>query len=86
MSFLTKTTGLPRAVAISAMRLPATYTQRTFTSTTLQQKTATETVKDGIKKVDRAVSDNVAIPALDAAGMSIFFPATRSYNANVMGI
>jgi hypothetical protein len=72
MSFLTKTTGLPRAVAISATRLPATYTQRSFTSTTIQQKTATETVKEGMKKVDRAVSDNVAIPALDAAGTPTF--------------
>ncbi|KAF4585921.1 LEA domain-containing protein [Ophiocordyceps camponoti-floridani] len=40
---------------------------RTFALTPTLHKSATETVKDGLKTVDRAVSDNVLIPGLDAA-------------------
>lgn len=69
MSFLTKTSGLYRTAAISATRLPTTYySQRHFTSTSIAQKTATDSVKDGLKKVDRTVSDNIVLPAVDAVG------------------
>lgn len=71
MSFLTKTSNLARTAAVSATRLPATYTaqQRYFSVTPFAQKTATESVTDGLKKVDRAVSDNIVLPAVDAVGM-----------------
>jgi hypothetical protein len=63
-SFLTRTarpaTTLSRTIAIPA--------SRPFTTTLIQQKTAKDSVKDGLKSVDRAVSDNIVLPGLDAAG------------------
>ncbi|RDA92756.1 hypothetical protein CP533_1412 [Ophiocordyceps camponoti-saundersi (nom. inval.)] len=41
--------------------------RRGFVTTPALCKSATETVKDGLKSVDRRVSDNVLIPGLDAA-------------------
>jgi hypothetical protein len=64
MSFLTKTS-MPRAAVLSATRMPI-VAQRTFTTSPFSQKTVTESVKDGLKKTDRVVSDNIAIPAVDA--------------------
>lgn len=71
MSFLTKTTYLTRTAAISASRLPTAYTaqQRHFSATPYAQKTVTDSVTDGLKKADRAVSDNIVLPAVDAVGM-----------------
>jgi len=52
-----------------AVFLPRTaYATRAFTTSFAAQKSATEAVKDGAKKVDRTVSDNVVLPGLDAAG------------------
>jgi hypothetical protein len=54
MSFLTS-----RALnAARASALPALAT-RSFATTALRQKTATEAVKDTLKTVDRAVSDKI---------------------------
>merc|ERR1712169_155241 len=51
-----------------AVFLPRTaYATRAFTTSFAAQKSATEAVKDGAKKVDRTVSDNVVLPGLDAA-------------------
>jgi uncharacterized protein YjbJ (UPF0337 family) len=63
MSFLTESAVrrvamLPRAVAISA--------PRPFTTSLMAQKTATESVKDGLKTVDRTVSDKL-VDGIDAA-------------------
>jgi len=52
-------TSLSRTIAIQA--------PRPFSTTFVQQKTAKDSVKDGLKSVDRAVSDNVVLPGLDAA-------------------
>jgi len=61
MSFLYKTTPLLRtAVKSSAAR----SSPRLFSTSITQQKSATETVKDGLKSVDRAVSD-VAVAGID---------------------
>ncbi|KAJ3537379.1 hypothetical protein NM208_g6342 [Fusarium decemcellulare] len=56
MSFLTE--NIIRRVAL-APRVIAIQTPRTFTTSFALQKTATETVKDAAKKVDRAVSDKI---------------------------
>jgi len=53
MSFLTsRTLSIARTGAFSSAT-------RTFATTALRQKTATETVKDTLKAVDRAVSDKI---------------------------
>ncbi|CAG9941166.1 unnamed protein product [Clonostachys rosea f. rosea IK726] len=62
-SSLTRTVAQRALVLPRALVVPA---QRTFTTSLANQKTATESVKDGLKKVDRVVSDNIAIPAVDA--------------------
>ncbi len=54
---------IPRALVVPASR-------RTFITSPVYCKTATETVKDGLKKADRAVSDNIVLPGIDAASMS----------------
>jgi hypothetical protein len=64
-SSLTRTVAQRALVLPRALVVPA---QRTFTTSLANQKTATESVKDGLKKVDRVVSDNIAIPAVDAVG------------------
>ncbi|KAI9147739.1 hypothetical protein HJFPF1_12770 [Paramyrothecium foliicola] len=63
MSFLTESAVrrvamLPRAVAFSA--------PRTFTTSLAAQRTAPEAVKDGLKTVDRAVSDKL-VDGIDVA-------------------
>jgi hypothetical protein len=63
MSFLTESAVrrvamLPRAIAITA--------PRPFTTSLRVQKTATETIKDSAKAVDRAVSDKL-VDGIDAA-------------------
>ncbi|KAF4508518.1 hypothetical protein G6O67_004883 [Ophiocordyceps sinensis] len=53
-----------------ASRLAATRAAaapRAFGTSAAVWKSATETVKDGLKAVDRTVSENVVIPGLDAA-------------------
>jgi hypothetical protein len=64
MSFLTSR-------AFTTMRagaLPALAT-RGFATTVLRQKTATETVKDTLKTVDRAVSDKI-VDGIELGGWS----------------
>lgn len=41
-----------------------------FATSVARRKSATDSVKAGLKSVDRAVSDNILIPGLDAAGAS----------------
>lgn len=62
MSFLTEAAArrlasVPRAVATSGFT--TTVPRASFTTSIQLQKTATETVKDGLKTVDRAVSDKL---------------------------
>jgi len=65
MSFLTRTTPILR----TAVRSSTAYSSpRLFSVAAVHQKSATETVKDGLKKVDRAVSD-VAVAGIDKGGM-----------------
>ncbi|KAL2881488.1 hypothetical protein SGCOL_003054 [Colletotrichum sp. CLE4] len=59
MSFLIEATGrrlatIPRVIPRAAVAAP-----RTFTTSFAAQKSATETVKDGLKTVDRKVSDKL---------------------------
>ena len=63
MSFLTKTARPASALT----RVFAAQTPRAFTTSFAAHKTATETVKSGLKSVDRAVSDKV-VDGIDAAG------------------
>ncbi|KAK5995567.1 hypothetical protein PT974_03980 [Cladobotryum mycophilum] len=67
-SFLTRTINTSRTVAatLSASRIAAAHSSRAFTTTYPVQKTATETVKDGLKTVDRAVSDKL-VDGIDLA-------------------
>ncbi|EXJ84914.1 hypothetical protein A1O3_05589 [Capronia epimyces CBS 606.96] len=61
MSFLSRTTPLLRTtVRASALQ----QSSRLFSTAVVHQKSATEAVKDGLKKVDRAVSD-VAVAGID---------------------
>lgn len=62
MSFALRsaTRALPRAAAVNT-------TTRAFSSTVVYQKTATQTVKDGVKSVDQAVSSKI-VDGIDAAG------------------
>lgn len=61
MSFALRsaTRALPRAAVNT--------TTRAFSSTVVYQKTATQTVKDGVKSVDQAVSSKI-VDGIDAAG------------------
>ncbi|KAG5998707.1 hypothetical protein E4U54_002132 [Claviceps lovelessii] len=64
MSFLTER--VLRA-ALPLGRGLAVQAPRAFSTSPALRKTPTETVKDGMKSVDRAVTDNVVLPGLDAA-------------------
>ena len=55
-----------RAAALPRAAI-AFHAARPFTTTVIQQKNVTESVKDGLKSVDRAVSDKIVV-GLDAAG------------------
>lgn len=55
-------------LAVPVSRALTVQGPRTFTTSAVARKSATETVKDGLKSVDRAVSDKIVIPGLDAAG------------------
>ncbi|PTB44485.1 uncharacterized protein TrAFT101_003037 [Trichoderma asperellum] len=61
MSFLTRTINTSRTVAFATpvSRIAAARTSRTFTTSLAAQKTATETVKDELKHIDRVVSDKL---------------------------
>ncbi|KAL7918775.1 hypothetical protein ACQKWADRAFT_303301, partial [Trichoderma austrokoningii] len=61
MSFLTRTINASRTAAIAApaSRISAARTSRTFTTSLAAQKTASETVKDELKHIDRVVSDKL---------------------------
>lgn len=65
MSFLTER--IFRA-ALPLSRRVAVQAPRSFSTSRAWRKTPTESVKDGLKTVDRAVTDNVVIPGIDAAG------------------
>jgi hypothetical protein len=64
MSFLYKATPLLRTSTRCTL---IRSSPRLFTTSVVQQKTATDTVKDGLKQVDRAVSD-VAVAGIDKGG------------------
>lgn len=68
MSFLTQY-GVRRAAPIVPRAVVSVYAQRPFTTSLAAQKTATDSVKDGLKKVDRAVSDKI-VTGIDAASTS----------------
>jgi len=42
-------------------------TPRAFSTSVAMRKTPTESVKDGLKTVDRTVTDNIVLPGLEAA-------------------
>jgi hypothetical protein len=64
MSFLYKATPVLRTtVRTSAVR----SSPRLFSTTVTQHKSATDAVKDGLKTVDRAVSD-AAVAGIDKGG------------------
>uniref|UniRef100_A0A1Y1LY10 Uncharacterized protein n=1 Tax=Photinus pyralis TaxID=7054 RepID=A0A1Y1LY10_PHOPY len=64
MSFVTE-----RAVrsAVPMYRSIMVQAPRAFSTSFAMRKSPTETVKDGLKTVDRTVTDNVVLPGLDAA-------------------
>ncbi len=66
MSFLTSRT---LATSRAASFAPAV---RAFTTTALRQKTTTETVKDTLKTVDRAVSNKI-VDGIELGGLSSVF-------------
>ena len=55
-----------RAAALPRAAI-AFHAARPFTTSVIQQKSAAESVKDGLKAVDRAVSDKI-VAGIDAAG------------------
>lgn len=55
------------ALRSATRAIPRVSATRAFSSTVVYQKTATETVKDGIKTVDKAVSGKI-VDGIDAAG------------------
>jgi hypothetical protein len=59
MSFLTETTVRRMATFQLPRTLATTAPRAAFSVSVRQQKTATEAVKDGLKTVDRAVSDKI---------------------------
>lgn len=66
MSFLIETISRRMAVApISRVAVASASRTRTFTTSIAARKSATETVKDGLKTVDRAVSDKI-VDGIDA--------------------
>jgi hypothetical protein len=60
MSFLYRSNAVLRSAAIRP-------SPRLFSTAVVYQKSATETVKDGLKAVDRTVSD-AAVKGIDAGG------------------
>lgn len=74
MSFLTRTINASRTAAIAtpASRIAAARTSRTFTTSLAAQKTASETVKDELKHIDRVVSDKL-VDGINIASMSNLF-------------
>lgn len=62
MSFLSRSQPLFRQVAI------ARPSPRLFSTAVVYQKSATESAKDGLKSVDRAVSDTI-VAGIDKGGM-----------------
>ena len=65
MSFLSKTTPVLRTTFRSSV---IRSSPRCFSTTIIQHKSATDSVKDGLKSVDRAVSD-AAVSGIDKGGM-----------------
>jgi hypothetical protein len=71
MSFLYKTTPLLRTAVRSSVTRSS---PRLFSTAVVQRKSATDTVKDGLKSVDRAVSD-VAVAGIDKGGTMTATPS-----------
>lgn len=74
MSFLYKTTPVIRTTIRSTVARSST---RCLSTTVVQHKSATDTVKDGLKTVDRAVSD-VAVAGIDKGGLLALSPSHLS--------
>ena len=68
MSFLTRTTPIARALVV-----PRTFAPRAFSTSFVARKSATESVKDGVKSVDRAVADKL-VDGIEVGRMYILFP------------
>ncbi len=66
MSFLIEATTRRVATALPRASIAA-RAPRAFSTSIVYQKSPTESVKDGLKSVDRAVSDKL-VDGLDAAG------------------
>ncbi|POR36960.1 Uncharacterized protein TPAR_02847 [Tolypocladium paradoxum] len=54
-------------LAVPVSRTFTVQAPRAFTTSAVVRKSASETIKDGLKSVDRAVCDKIVIPGLDAA-------------------
>lgn len=74
MSFLTRTINVSRTAAIAtpASRIAVARSSRTFTTSLAAQKTASETVKDELKHIDRVVSDKLVDGINLACTLSLF--------------
>lgn len=64
MSFVTEVVArrlatVPRAMAASTPHSVTAVSSRTFTTSVSMQRNAAETVKDGLKTVDRTISDKL---------------------------
>ena len=64
MSFLTEV-AVRRLATVSRTSIVRTAPRAAFSSSIILQKTATETAKDALKTVDRAVSDKI-VDGIDA--------------------
>lgn len=84
MSFLIETISRRMAVApISRVAVASASRTRTFTTSIAARKSATETVKDGLKTVDRAVSDKI-VDGIDAGGtFCLSYPFWRFMSLDV---
>lgn len=70
MSFLIETTVRRMAtMPMPVTRVAAISASRTFTTSLAAHKSATETVKDGLKSVDRVVSDKI-VDGINVGGQS----------------
>ncbi|OAQ66446.1 hypothetical protein VFPPC_14335 [Pochonia chlamydosporia 170] len=64
MSFLTERT---LRSAVPLCRTIMAQSPRAFSTSVVMRKSPTDSVKDGLKTVDRTVTDNIVLPGLEAA-------------------
>lgn len=84
MSFLTRTINVSRTAAIAtpASRIAVARSSRTFTTSLAAQKTASETVKDELKHIDRVVSDKL-VDGINLACVSLLSTSSSQLHVSV---